>query len=395
MLVPVLSALLPVLSGCAGARGAGAQQPSEVEDARSARTAQTYYLAGEAAYEDADYGQAAALWKRAVIELPRRPAYDGLRHKLLVRVGHGQLMAYASTGDQAYLDEGIAMLEAYAERHTQLLGDTAEAQDERGQVFELIGEMEVAREDRRASQTELPEMQAETPEEDSFVDPHADEILTEDGLEREVRVRGYERPDVNDPVTRAKLASPFANDLQPGVLTRSGSFSYEPRALVRLTRLPLPRAGNDAAAASRVGRSVVSVGRRVMQDCYAEHLSEGTTETAVRVQISVADDGAVTLANLASGSLGSEDADACLVDGLETVQLAEYDAGAVDASLDLMFFLDVPRPVFEMAVQPFGPFDQGDPANTMPPTDLQSDGFNGDYRGMKAAKPLPNNRRRP
>lgn len=376
-----MSALL--LAGCAASGSSKTASPkatSPASDGEALRAAQTYYLAGEAAYDATDYGQATSLWKRAVIELPRREAYDGLRHKLLIRASHGQLMAYAKTGDRAYLEEGVAMLEAYLDKHEQLRGDSDDAQAERTEIFELVGEMEVAKETADAAAQAPTEFEPETQVERDFVDPHANEVLDADGMKRDVRVRTANRPDVNDPATRARLASPFADDLAPGVLTKAGSFSYAPRALVRLTKEPNAGKGFEPRTASRVGRSVVSVRRQVLQGCYQAHVAEASEQTSVVVGISVGDDGNVETATLLGGSLGSPEADRCIVEGLESVQLAEYDVGKVEAALSLMFFLDVPRPVFEMAVQPFGPFDSGDSPNTMPPSDLQSDRIHRDYR---------------
>lgn len=380
VLIPLLGVLL--LAGCAPSGADRTQAPGA--DGEALRVAQTYYLAGEAAYDATDYGQASALWKRAVIELPRREAYDGLRHKLLIRASHGQLMAYGATGDRAYLDEGIAMLEAYLERHEELLGDSADARAQREQVFELVGEMEVAKETADATAQAPTSFEPESDVERAFVDPqpdpHENEVLDADGLQRDVRVRTADRPDVNDPATRAKLASPFANDLAPGVLTKAGSFRYAPRALVRLTREPSPGEGSEPRTASRVGRSVVSVGRKVLQDCYEQHLGEATEQTSVVIGISVGHDGTVTSASLVEGDLGSPQSERCILQGIESVQLAQYDVGEVRAALHLTFFLDVPAPVFEMAVQPFGPFDAGDSPNTMPGSDLQSDRIHRDYR---------------
>lgn len=387
LLAPVLISLMGV--GCAhnAARFEGAGER------HSRKTAQTYYLAGEAAYAKQNFARAAALWKRAVVELPPRPGYDDLRHKLMLRAGHGQLMAYASSQQPIYLEEGVAMLEAYAAKHEALMGDGEQARRERENVYELIGEMEVAREDHgektqavaaavetapanvEVVQVEVASADPKAPRDGITLDVHEGEVLDhEQGMSRDIRVRGRGRlADINDPETRAKLRSDFVEANTGPVLTRAGVIQFEPRGLVRLLSRPVPSMGPADREHAVIGREALAAARPGLEACYEQFIAAAGPEVAMAFTIVVQDQGVLIDADVSSGTLGSPEADVCALEAWKEVHLFDRSGGLYSIEVPVLFFLHTPKPMLEATHQPFGPTDRPNTANTAGPGNLTSD----------------------
>lgn len=127
-----------LLAGCATAR------PTTTGGGDDVRTAQRLYTEGEQRFAAGRADQAVLLWRHAITQLPETSSYDALRHRLLLRLGRGQLVAFQQRGKLAHLYDGKRMLERYLAKHEALFGDGPEARRQRGEVYDLLGDLEAS-----------------------------------------------------------------------------------------------------------------------------------------------------------------------------------------------------------------------------------------------------------
>lgn len=211
--------LLLAITGCASTRGAGGS---------SEPGAKRIYNAGEARFAAGEPEQAVSLWRHAITQLPPTEQYDGLRHKLILRLAFGQLVAYEHSADLAYLFDAKQMLDRYLVAHVGLFGEDAAAKAERDQVYELLTEVErlledppveiaassarnhlagkgVSAGDGAAEVGASTAADAPTPTAATKRRRRAREDA--EGEERVVVVDTKDRPSVDDPAQKAKLRS--------------------------------------------------------------------------------------------------------------------------------------------------------------------------------------------
>ena len=198
---------------------AAPRQTSTPHPAVSAESRELYAI-GEVAYDDGRYGDAVALFRQALLALPQTAAADDLRHALILRIAHTQLLAWDATGSDAYLTDAQAMLERYVIVHEQIAGDGEQAQADRGEVYELLYEVESALE---PDETEPPDSDSDADSDSDSdsdeVDDHAGETLTPD-MVRKVRVRDSRLASLDDPRVKARLISKFSDPVAGLVLTK-------------------------------------------------------------------------------------------------------------------------------------------------------------------------------
>jgi len=130
------ASLLPLLLLLACAHAEGAAPRSD----RAA--AQRIYAVAEQRYAEQAYDEAVSLMRHALLQLPPTAEHDQLRHRLVLRMAHTQLMDFAASGQAAALHDAQQMLTRYLERHEQLFGDGEGARAERGEVYELLHQVE-------------------------------------------------------------------------------------------------------------------------------------------------------------------------------------------------------------------------------------------------------------
>ena len=206
--------LLLGLVGCAGRADSEPMRPDRPE----LSPGQIYAL-GEARYSDGHLGEAVELWKHSLVALPPNEHNDALRHKLVLRIAHGQLMKWSVSNETEPLREAQAMLYRYLDKHQALFGDDERANKERGDVYEILYEVEArlpGGDEFESAHAE--ETSGETPElEDTELESEQTEVATAEayvpsskGEVRKIRVK-TNRPSVDDPEMRAKLRSEFAN----------------------------------------------------------------------------------------------------------------------------------------------------------------------------------------
>src|SRR5262249_12578407 len=154
-----------ILSALVSASPAPAAAPAKKPAAKRSDVdeARRLYSIGEAELERGRAPEAVSLWRRAIVLLPATTDYDALRHKLVLRLGYGMLLASEQTGEPRFAIDGARLLDRYLVQHEQLFGFGPDAERERGEVYELLYEL-----DNRA---ELPP--ASTPDAPAKVDPGA------------------------------------------------------------------------------------------------------------------------------------------------------------------------------------------------------------------------------
>lgn len=123
--------LVGVLVGCATTERPGRTSAPE-DPRRMTPTASRIYGMGEQSFKNGRYDEAILLWRHALLQLPEPAAADDLRHKLILRIGYGQLVAHAASGDRTHPANAQQMLLRYAVKHEQLFGDRPGAERQRG-----------------------------------------------------------------------------------------------------------------------------------------------------------------------------------------------------------------------------------------------------------------------
>lgn len=348
--------LLLALGGCASARhGESAAEP----------TARRMYTAGEARFAAGEPEQAVSLWRRAITQLPPTEQYDAVRHKLILRLAFGQLVAYEHSGNLDFLFDAKQMLDRYLVTHGELFGEGAAAKAERDQVYELLTEAERLLEDP-------PVELAATSARDriggagdgapsSATAESADTEVATDGTapaetrrrrtrpkddaegdERLVVVDTKKRPSVDDPDMKRKLRSwsPEAGAVlvQPTVAKWLPQRSYV-RLDGRASRLD---AGQGGPAAQAVASDLLRSVRPALRACYDGAYARAPADYALAtVELTVTPEGTVATPRIVEGVVGDADGDVCVLEGLEGAKLAELQPdAAMTLAVPLMFFFD-------------------------------------------------------
>lgn len=339
----------------------GHARRSDDEGGRRARgaepVAQRLYQVGEQKFAEGHPAQAVALWRHAITQLPQTERYDGLRHKLILRTGFGQVVAYHATGELVHLFDGKRMLDRYLVAHQALFGESEAAKRERGEVYELLYELESRIEDpplavAAASAVDLIASddaaidEASPPPAPTRKSKRRKRRAVEDaeGDHRTVVVDTHDRPSVDDPAMKRTLTR--WNPQAGLVLTAPSIDPWLPaRAYVRIDGLPkrIDDATHDAgkarapALAAEIVRSIRPALRACYDGAYAREPADYATAT---VEVDVVRDGSVGGVVIASGEVGDAIGDACVLDQLAKAQVPMGDAQSMRLSIDLVFFFD-------------------------------------------------------
>ncbi|MEM6990381.1 MAG: hypothetical protein AAF721_07790 [Myxococcota bacterium] len=325
--------LVGLVSGCAGVRTTRAE--------RAKATPAEIYRVGEARFAAGAYDEAVQLWRHAVLELPQTSDFDDLRHKLVLRMAYGQLMAWSKSGDDTKLLAAKQMLDRYLVQHETMHaeGDQVVAKRERGEVYELLYQVE----------SRLPEPAPEP--EPEPVDPTQRDLAPEPepepepeetgetfngygdrGRVRKILVR-RDRPSVDDPATRAMLRSNFADPFQRGSVSRAEVAIYHgPRAMVR-TGLMRPAADKADVArrrqARKLGNSVLEAAKPGIRECYeaANARNPGVISNPT-VEFTVDEGGVVTEAKVVDGTIADALGELCVLEHLEQTTIDQAVASA-------------------------------------------------------------------
>jgi hypothetical protein len=353
--------------------------------------AKRLYMQGEEHYAKGDYANAVALWRHALLQLPRTPDADELRHKLILRMAHGQLAAYHATADANYLLQAQGMLERYAEKHEALFGDDPEAMKERGDVWEILHEVELRLEPERFADEESADAVVETTEvadaspnepegttdtkvararASQPVDTHEGEAVG-GNIHRDVVVDTRSRTSIDDPVVRQRLATEFSTGWGGPFLTAAGvAMLHGPRPLVRVSGLPkVVEHAASPSAARRTAWRVVREVRPQLEQCYADAYARRPVDvTDATVSITIDERGEVSRVTLVDGGLVDGDGDACLLDVVDEVRVEPEAPAIARVEVPFRFFYQGARGMSE-TFDPKDPPTAGAESPGLPPTD--------------------------
>lgn len=349
--------------GCAHA--GTAERPSSTSGSLSSRSsAARMYETAEAMVDAGYYADAVRLMRHSILSLPREAATDELRHALVMRMAHVQLLAAHAGQDSAYARDAAAMLLAYGERHAELF--EGKKSDEQEDIYELLYEAESFAEqlddpDALPGASEVDAIAGATRPSavlDNELETHEGEALG-DTVTRDVHVRREWFYDPDDPQVRQKLEGWFsvADDYKfmttPGTATLSG-----PRPMVRRTGTLQPIALQGVPTPERralrvVARSVMRASREGLRDCYRSAAARGgELETDATLELTVTPAGSLGDVTVVSGNVVDGLGDACVIEHLDRTRLSEDSVPkvAIRMRMPLLFFYDGPDTMPEQSI---------------------------------------------
>ena len=302
------------------------------------------YQAAEALVDAGHYADGARLMRHAILSLPRTTESDDLRHQLVMRMAHVQLLAAHHHRDPAFATDAATMLEAYGQRHVAPFGDARA--NEREDIYELLYEAESFAEQlssapEPASEPEAGPVMIAAAEQDP-IDTHAGEDL-EAEFSRDVRVRRGWFYDPDDPRIRARLESDFSDAFAGSVLTAGGRVELSPpRPLVRASGRPQrigppPPQDRDVR---KLAREILRTSRPGLRDCYRGAAARGgKLETEATIELAVHIDGSINDVRVVEGDVVDGIGDACVIEQLAATTVVE-NRHAARLRIPLLFFYD-------------------------------------------------------
>lgn len=343
-----------VWAGCASSSvgiGSGGDAGDAVVSSRV--SAARMYQTAEAMVSEGYYADAVRLMRLAILSLPRTEDTDALRHALVMRMAHVQLLAAHAEHDSAYAQDAATMLLSYGARHESLFGDTRAKQHE--EIYELLFEAETFVEQLEtldAPPLEQPPRGLTSRVVAEPLDTHEGEAL-EAEFSRDVQVRREWFYDPDDPEVRRKLETWFstADEYQfmttPGVAVLSG-----PRPMVRRTGRLESIALQGVEAPERramrlAARSVLRASREGLRDCYRSAAARGgELQSDATVELTVTARGDVHDVIVVSGDVVDGLGDACVIEELARAH-ADAPEVAMRMRMPLLFFYDGPDTMSE------------------------------------------------
>ncbi len=292
------------------------------------------YAIGEQRFIANDAAQAVVLWRRAITLLPRDARYDTVRHRLILRLGYGLLIAAAQTKDRAYLHDGAAMLRRYAQRHQELFGDSERALRERREVYELL-----ERTERRANPRR-------TAADDAAHDGRRRGAY--EGAPRVIRVRKrrFGRTSVHDLKIMALLRSPFTDPEAGLVLTKPTLQPLTPaRGLVRIAGWTRIQAGSRTAKASRAVHKVASAAvrsvRSGLRQCFDFAFARQPRDVVrTSVRFTIDGRGRTRDPQIVGADVIDADGTRCVLTRMVTARPGEWVGRTTRVTVPIVFFRD-------------------------------------------------------
>lgn len=369
-------------SGCATARGTD-------QGERVAGSAARIYWVGEEQFKAGEYAQAVGLWRHALLQLPETADADDLRHKLILRIAYGQLVAHHHSGDRAQLQAAHVTLNRYLARHEALFGETPKAKEQREQVYALLVEVEALLDPQPSGEAEGPPTdgvqpdsapapdslsaadttpgrdapapialeqppapRSETPIRDPRAeptqDPHTGEVLHPQNT-RKVTVDTRGLATLDDPDVQFGLRTPWGDPFYGFALGQPQlAMVHGPRPLVRAYALPKivkDRATTqERSLARRVGFDIIRTARQGLRDCYGEAFTRNPSlVTRGTFEVSVDETGKIHRVRLTDGGVVDGVGDVCAIETLEATRLEGAIADATESlqvRLKLVFFYE-------------------------------------------------------
>lgn len=331
-----------LVTACAAPVASSTHAPSPAASAEVVTDAsrRIYWLAEEQ-FDRGRYALAVDLWRHALLQLPKTEEADAVRHALILRMGYGRLAQAVTTKTSAPAHDGIRMLERYLEWHEALFGDTERAREQRGEVYELLFELEEPFENSVAEDAESIDVVASVPSPESEPGPEASVTYEEtgDGDAEFVRYVDVRRRTADPRVVREHLESDFSNADVGLVFGAYGLAPLNgPRPLLRVRTARWVDGSTRTTTARSTVRALADQVREPLLTCYLEAVArEGNIPTSVSLRLEESSN--QLRATIEGGGLLDAWGDVCLADVLAT---AEVPTGvAVDT--ELVFFVQGER----------------------------------------------------
>lgn len=307
-------------------------------DAVSDASRRIYWLA-EGQFSKGDYLGAVQLWRHALLQLPKTASADSVRHALVLRMAYGWLAAAETSGEVAPAIDGATMLERYIERHEALFGDSKHAQAERGQVYEILFELEErlpSSDD--ASDTQTEEVPSPAAEIATVAEPTDDEPPPKAGRDgdaefvREVDVR---RRKTDPQVARDRLESDFSS-ADAGLTFGSYGLALMqgPRPLLRVRSAQWTGERGERPRARSAARAIADQAREELISCYLHAVGRNGDEPAV-VGLRLEDKGDHLSVVITGGSLLDAWGDVCVAESLAKLEVPQ----ALALDTEFLFFV--------------------------------------------------------
>lgn len=315
--------------------------PGPSSDAVTDASRRIYWLAEEQ-FSKGDYLGAVQLWRHALLQLPKTASADSVRHALVLRMAYGWLAAAETTGEVAPAIDGATMLERYIERHEALFGDSKHAQAERGQVYEILFELE----ERLPSSDDASDTEDEATEEEpppsaemaTAPKPTHDEPPPEAGRDGDaefVRQVDVQRRKADPQVVRDRLESDFSSaDAGLTFGSYGVALMQGPRPLLRVRTARWSDEKGERPWARGVARALADQAREELLSCYLHAVGRNGNEPAV-VALRLEDKGDHLSVVITSGSLLDAWGDVCLAESLAKLDVPQ----ALALDTELLFFV--------------------------------------------------------
>lgn len=338
---------------------------------QSTPTAKRLYNVGEERFAAGEPEQAVQLWRHAITQLPPTKDFDALRHELILRLAFGQIVSYHHGGKLVHLFDAKRMLERYLVAHEGLFGEAEKAKAERGEVYEILFEVERRIEDPPVDVAATSAVAMVEPRGDGTAaggtapgdDPNATTAAQgaspaatttlprksrrraredAEGNDRVVVVDTRDRPSVDDPAMLKKLKKWGPEDGL--VLTAPSVVPWLPaRAYVRIDGLAHRLdEGEGRKGAQSVASAVIRSVRPALRACYDGAFARAPADYALAtVEFAVDADGAVQTPRIVDGMVGDALGDVCVLERLADAYVGDDEnVEPMRLAVNLMFFFD-------------------------------------------------------
>lgn len=304
-----------------------------------------YWLA-EDQFAQGNYLGAIQLWRHALLQLPKTASADSVRHALVLRMAYGWLAAAETSGEIAPAVDGVTMLERYLYRHEALFGDGERARAERGEVYEILFELEArlpssedesgtredASEDPPSQPAPVVEVAAAPQTDDDEPPPPSAGQDPDVEFVRHVDVR---KRKADPQVVRNRLESDFS-DADAGLTFGSYGLALMqgPRPLLRVRTAHWSGERGERPRARGVARALADQAREELLSCYLHAIGRNGNAPAV-VGLRLEDKGDHVSVVITSGSMLDGWGDVCVAESLAKLDVPN----ALALDTEFLFFV--------------------------------------------------------
>lgn len=334
------------LAACATSHGASTQsgeadeamaiviENAEAED-RPNTALEARYILGLTQFDRGDYRLAAQTFAGTLLEAPKDPSGDNLRHLLIQHIGWSLLGVYDVSADPMALEQGEAVLERYLVKHEDL---RPEATRQRDEIYELLGEYSLRR-NNQAPPNAHARLRAlvVTTQQQLARGVELENATSEDAMVRTIVVDTTPWAELDDPKVQRYFRDP--RDTGAAVFEGPARVLHLTRVLVRGT---IPAAEVDKAQRRQV-HALLASARPTLERCYETAIAHGA-DTLEHMEVSIRwGDAGLASATVGGSHSFDDESSRCVVAAFERGGASEASIESFEARLDLTFFVQPPR----------------------------------------------------